>query len=230
MKRFVAALLALVCVAGCHAPKPSFDLLTPFGTTRVPPPGTTNYSARNGSYYKSGPSTQAPAGAVPSTGLPATPNTTAPGTVPQRTQQTAVPSSQTLAGEAIWRSPNSKSTVANAAYNAPLTAATNLQTPVGTGVIGTTSAASPSGPKLNGMAVNDATKTAGLMEPNRFQPASDAKELAQLPKPTGNATGTAVAKEVVSSAQASDQVKAPAATAATAASDGSTLNWRTRGS
>ena len=150
MKRFVASLLIILGLAGCQTtPKPSWDVLAPFGSSRVPPPGTTSYTAKGAYYNPNAPATTAPAGAAPTTGLPATPNTATPGISPQR-PQAALPQDRNLASDGTWRTPNStasasvgqplprsptsgQSTVVPAAFNVDLTAATVTQTPVGNG-------------------------------------------------------------------------------------------------
>jgi hypothetical protein len=50
MKWLAASLIVLACSAGCHAPKPSFNPLAAYGSSRVPPPAT-NSTARNAPYY-----------------------------------------------------------------------------------------------------------------------------------------------------------------------------------
>lgn len=42
MKRLSPLLLAIFILTGCHAPMPSFNLLAPYGSTRIPPPSTGN--------------------------------------------------------------------------------------------------------------------------------------------------------------------------------------------
>jgi hypothetical protein len=245
MKRFVASLLTILGLAGCQTtPKPSWDVLAPFGSTRVPPPGTTSYPAKGAYYNPNAPASTAPAGAVPTTGLPATPNTASPGISPQR-PQAALPQDRTLASDGTWRTPNataspglgqlvpgtptaSQSTVVSAAFNVDMTAAMVTQTPVGTGVLPATGqVASKRGPKLNGMPVTDATQPAAAAEPAKFQLAPGATEISQLPRSTTTTAPNALSKEVISTAQASDQAKTSAPTAP-AGNTASTLNWRTR--
>lgn len=245
MKRFVASLLIILGLAGCQTtPKPSWDVLAPFGSSRVPPPGTTSYTAKGAYYNPNAPATTAPAGAAPTTGLPATPNTATPGISPQR-PQAALPQDRNLASDGTWRTPNStasasvgqplprsptsgQSTVVPAAFNVDLTAATVTQTPVGTGVLPATGQiASKPGLKLNGMSITDATQPALAAEPAKFQPAPGATEISQLPRSVTTTAPNAVSKEVSSSAQASDQAKT-SAPAAPASNTAGTLNWQTR--
>lgn len=244
MKRFVASLLIILGLAGCQTPpKPSMDVLAPFGSTRVPPPGTTSYTGKGAYYNPNTPASMAPAGAAPTTGLPATPNTAAPGITPQR-PQAALPQGRTLASDSIWRMPNAtgspglgqpvpglpnagQSMVVPAAFNGDMTAAMVTQTPVGTGVLPATGqVTSKPGPKLNGLPFTDATQPAGSAEPAKFQPAPGATEISQLPRSANPTAPQVVTQDVSASAQASDPAKtsAPASPASTA----STLNWRTR--
>jgi hypothetical protein len=62
MKWLAASLIVLAFSAGCHAPKPSFNPLAAYGSSRVPPPAT-NSTARNAPYYNQpgGPAGSAPA-------------------------------------------------------------------------------------------------------------------------------------------------------------------------
>lgn len=232
MKRSVASLLLIFSLVGCQStPKPSLDVLAPFGSPRVPPPGTTNYGAKGSYYNGNGPASTAPAGAAPTTGLPATPNSATPGISAQRSPQAALPSNQTVASNGQWRTPNataSPNAVQPAAYNADMTAALATQTPVGTGVL-PAAAATPakSTLKLNGQPVTDATTSAASAEPAKFQPAPGATEISQLPRTGTVAAPTAVSKEVVATAQASDQAK-PAAPTTPATDASGSLTWRTR--
>ncbi len=68
MKWLAASLIVLACSAGCHAPKPSFNVLAPYGSSRVPPPAT-NSTARHQPYYSQ------PSG-VPAGSPPAQPKAT----------------------------------------------------------------------------------------------------------------------------------------------------------
>ena len=58
MKRLAALLTLVTLMAGCRAPMPSFDVLAPYGTTRVPPPATGTMGTPD-TYY------QAPASPAP---------------------------------------------------------------------------------------------------------------------------------------------------------------------
>ena len=245
MKRSVASLLMILGLAGCQAtPTPSLDVLAPFGSTRVPPPGTTSYSGKGAYYNPSAPASAAPTGAAPTTGLPATPNTATPGITPQR-PQAALPQDRTLATDGTWRTPNAagspgsgqlgpgvpaagQSTVVPAAFNGDMTAALVTQTPVGTGVLPATGqGASKSGLKLNGMPVATTAQPAAPAEPAKFQPAPGATEISQLPRSATTTASAVVSNEVSSAAQASDQAKT-SAPVTPASNTASTLNWRTR--
>lgn len=48
MKRLSPCLLAILVFTGCHAPMPSFNLLAPYGPTRIPPAAT----SRSSTYYQ----------------------------------------------------------------------------------------------------------------------------------------------------------------------------------
>lgn len=64
MWRFIGlALLGLAC--GCRAPMPTLDTISPFNSTRVPPPGTGSYGTSAQDQYYPGAAPQAPAGPLP---------------------------------------------------------------------------------------------------------------------------------------------------------------------
>ena len=50
MKQIAFAGAIMLALSGCRAPMPSFDLLAPYGTSRVPPPGTGSIGT-GGNYY-----------------------------------------------------------------------------------------------------------------------------------------------------------------------------------
>lgn len=115
-----------------------------------------------------------------------------------------------------------RSAVVPASYNADALPAAARQGAVGTGL--NTSLLQPIGglaSRLNGMPVSDATKAASG-EPSRFSPGAGVRELTQLPRPAA-APATSSTKDVVATAQASDQAQN-----ATAAASDSTLRWKTR--
>ena len=52
MKRFSPLFVAILFLTGCHAPMPSINLLAPYGSTRIPPPGTSSVAPSQ--YYPRG--------------------------------------------------------------------------------------------------------------------------------------------------------------------------------
>lgn len=94
MKWLAASLIVLACSAGCHAPRPSFNVLAPYGSSRVPPPAT-NSTARNQPYY------QQPSG-VPAGSAPAQPKPTSNGS--DTTPLTSSSDSSLTSSSDIWRS------------------------------------------------------------------------------------------------------------------------------
>jgi hypothetical protein len=60
MKRFAAFSALIMLLGGCRAPMPTIDLLAPYGSPRVPPPGTGTYGSPN-SYYQGNSPTTSPA-------------------------------------------------------------------------------------------------------------------------------------------------------------------------
>ena len=59
MKQIAFASAIMLILSGCRAPMPSFDLLAPYGTSRVPAPGTGTIGT-GGAYYS--PANNAPVG------------------------------------------------------------------------------------------------------------------------------------------------------------------------
>ena len=51
MSRMIVVVLITGSLVGCHAPVPSLNMLAPYGSQRVPAPGTGSYGAANGGYY-----------------------------------------------------------------------------------------------------------------------------------------------------------------------------------
>ncbi len=226
MKWFAASLVTALCLAGCHAPKPSLNLLAPYGSTCVPPPST-NPQPATGTYYNrtappttSVPSVPAVPGRGGSSGFPTT-QTVAPGTTsvlagaddswkPVRTRAAADPA-PSLADAARERVSPASYDGQPAKDGAKTAAASTAR-----------DARRPSSLRLNGMAVTDATGRAKLPEPARFVPAKDPIEISQLP-PAKSATTEA--GTVVASSKASDRIVSSAAGDSAAKA---TLRWRSR--
>lgn len=94
MRRYPAALTLILLLGGCHAPMPSFNMLAPYGTTRVPPPATGSFGSPDTYYQPSLPPTvnTTPSSAVGSglraqnnTGNWSAANATSPSTRSRRT-------------------------------------------------------------------------------------------------------------------------------------------------
>lgn len=218
MKWLVPSLVIVLCLAGCHAPKPSFNILAPYGPSRVPPPSTSG-QAPSGTYYNRA----APSG----TTTPLVPSTTrSPGTSQKTRTRTSTNSSQFASADS-WKPLRTKST----ADPAPVFKGTAGQKaedqvlPVSYNGAGKTEEATANGEstlRLNGMRITDATSGESLPEPARFVPPMGAIEISQLPPApnSSSASGT-----VVSSAKASDRIKPKAGDAST---NKTTLTWRSR--
>lgn len=212
MKRFTTCLILVTCLAGCKntMPTPSFNLLAPYGSSRVAPPSTNSVGANNSYYNKT-----------------ATPTVTVP-TIRKDPN----------ASRASTGSADSTATLASGSWKRmgdPLPSDTS---PVGTGVAGTggsqVSQASFNSPtkadpaddpsstsallQLTGMPLNDASN---LPEPPRFQPAAGAMPLA-------NSNSRTVAPNVgVSTAQASDNIVSRGQDSSSPSTT-STLTWKDR--
>lgn len=210
MKRLAACLVILGCLGGCKdIPKPSCNLLAPYGSSRVAPPATNSVGAGS-SYYN----------------RMATPTVTVP-TI-RRDGASAGASTTTGAAAAKLATGNWKR------MGGPSTSNTG---PVGTGVTPAhdeqvspasytssdpqrygESTTTSSLLQLTGLPLNDATN---LPEPPRFQPARGTR-------PLGTVAGPAATGNIgVATSQASDHVVSRAQNDGEP-STGATLNWRDR--
>ena len=158
MLRPAALLIATALLAGCRAPMPSFNVLAPYGPTRVPPPAT-------GSYGSSGKYNQPPSQPPAANGFP---------------QGALSPTGSGVigGGPGTWRPANGSLT--SAAQSNPLRLASAEQRVVTQG----TDSASELRSRLGGMHVNDATRSG---EPALFQPPSQMIEMSTLPPPAHSA-------------------------------------------
>jgi hypothetical protein len=197
MKCSAASFILLVCLAGCHAPKPSFNLLAPYGTARVPPPSTNSPGGRPS--YHNAPQT--------------VPAATAP-TLPAAQHQQAAPPSQPtyVASDHSWMSVQEK------AAAKPADSAT-ASAPAGDVRLSSFTESPLSGDSRNTgsstlqWGVPPVPAVTGTPAPGQFVPAADASA---LPAPPGTPN------TVVATAQSSDSSAAVASDAA----GKSTLQWR----
>lgn len=189
MYRLLLLAAIVLTSAGCHLPMPKFQPFAGAGSPRVPPPATDSYGKPD-TYYNSTPS----AGAQSATPAAATTQTTlADGgwRTPTHaigsgvmTPSSTTPNSTTSSMGAISRDrlgppPASQPAQPGSIYTAPnAQQATFIESPT------THNSTTSSTLMLNGMKVNDATRTA---EPARFIPTGGAIEISQLPRPTAAA-------------------------------------------
>jgi hypothetical protein len=219
MNRLTVCLVVIGCLSGCHGgSRSSYNVLAPYGSSRVPPPATGGQHAASGYYDRT-----APANATAPTIQPNAANQ--PGvtqTLPN--QQSAAAS---LAAGSAWKPANTATSTA--AQSAPATGRVDSQVQRASFI--SDAEAEPEGVddsssqklKLNGMPVNDATQLTIPSEPARFAP-PPGTPLTPLPQTAGASSGT-----VVSSAKASDNLAPPSLKATTTLSGAnSTLNWRSR--
>ncbi len=207
MQKVAALAILFGCLLGCQGSQPSYNLLAPYGSCRVPPPSTGNHSSAAGYYTPTTPPTvTVPAGqgnatlGAPSAQAPQPGNT-------QMASGTWVPTGAAATGQTVGvAAPGTQLPVQQASFREP--------TPASGGPAGTL--------KLNGMRVNDATSVTPPVAPAQFVPPTQMTPLSQVPVPAGPGVPSGT---VVSSAQASDSITP--GTPQMAAS-GSTLNWQTR--
>lgn len=201
MQKVAALAILFGCLLGCQGSQPSYNLLAPYGSCRVPPPSTGNHSSAAGYYTPTTP---------PTVTVPAGQGNATLGAPSAQVQQ----QSNTQMASGTWQPTGA----AAQATQAPVQQA-SFREPAAGG-----EAASVEGPagtlKLNGMRVNDATNVAQPVAPAQFVPPTQMAPLTQAPVPTGTGAPPGM---VVSTAQASDNVTP--GTPQVAAS-GSTLNWQ----
>jgi hypothetical protein len=233
MRWLALPLLAVVALAGCRAPTPSFNLLAPYGSSRVAPPSTSAPSTGGTYYNRTAPATgtgtapnnqQAPAGTIRST------SQTNPGASFLTTDNLWRPVRTRTANQpaGVFKGASNESTtgpVQAASYVAPAASQTKAAQPTAPATGATASRTTSL--QLNGMPVNDATRTAArTAEPARFQPAAGARDIAQSSPITAPSTAASGSGLVVSSAAASDNAKSESDASSQATS---TLRWRSRG-
>jgi len=209
MFRSLLLLLPALLATGCHVPMPKFQPFAGSGSPRVPPPATGSYG-KSDSYYNGG----APAGAQSSlTTEPAgqqhvaagasnimaqnsSAGTWQPGEKPVGTGTLAdstttshnqaggaslpvAGASLPVAGASIWRSSLTSPEDQPASYHAPVSfTASDRDSSTTTG-----------GLVLNGMRINDATRTS---EPQRFIPTGEVINITQLPRATAPSRPTGI--------------------------------------
>lgn len=213
MKRFalVAAILSLG--VGCRAPMPKWDMLGPYGNTRVAPPPTGGYGAQQ-PYYAPGPTTVPPTSVPPTTVPPTTvPQTITPTTAPvgtgfrpssaNRWSNIDDPAEGPIAKENSWapthRAPTNSQVadlrdadvaLANYEVAAPFVPSTTVVEYDGPVRILSpessptfVSSTATTPPRLRGMTINDITQPS---EPELFVPAGRVIDISQLPDASVN--------------------------------------------
>jgi len=210
MKESAASVMALILLVGCNAPPP-MNLASPYGATRVPPPGTGSF-ARPDSYYQpssrpglsgEGTGAQYAGGELPKS--PASGVSVAP--APQNGQNTSAGSGVRLASMEDTVSTTGSSSTGRTTKPVNVTSSEPAIR-----IVESPAAARTSSPQLKGMAVSDATRPA---EPRAFQPSSQMKDLSQYPL-------TAAAPSMAGTSQAAPTTSAPPANGSDASS------WKNR--
>lgn len=195
MKRLSPILLVILVLTGCHAPMPSFNLLAPYGPTRIPPAATN--SGAPSTYYQGRPASSTPP----------------VGTGFRASQSSTSLSADNSAGSFGVR------TVSGFDEPGRVTRATHQATTVvPTTLVPATTVVQSRGPiqfiesgaartvpaNVRGMHINDAT-----VEPSQFYPTVQVIDIAQLPPassvryanvvPVNQAVGTSIARNTTSS-------------------------------
>ncbi len=184
MTRYAAILVAAWMLVGCRAPAPSFDMLAPYGSPKVPAPRT-GAIGTSGTYYA--PMNQGTQPTVTAPVNPSLPGTAVPNGTPS--SQPAAPNMGASATTMAAGTPD----VSMASYQA---GAPHQVTPPATTIVGGPSfpgavadasdeaSSSSSTLKLSGMPVNDATQPG---EPQSFSPAGEPVNISSLPSANSNA-------------------------------------------
>ncbi len=201
MKRLSPLLLAMLVCAGCHAPMPSFNLMAPYGSTRIPPPATN--SVASDKYYQ--PSRTTSSTTPVGTGFRARRSSTSlSADTSFKTSEVQPLSGSKRLGRASRATHETTSDSAAAIVSATATVESGV--PIRIVENGTTPQTLP--PSVRGMRINEAT-----IEPGRFVPIRQAIDITQLPPasslrytdnaPVNRAVGTSVARAPVSSRNSS---------------------------
>ncbi|HJN10450.1 MAG: hypothetical protein QGH33_05280 [Pirellulaceae bacterium] len=195
MKRLSPLLLAMLAFAGCRAPMPSFNLLAPYGSTRIPPPSTGSVAPDK--YYQPGSPSTTPVG----TGFRARRSSTSlSADASTNSSEVATVSGSDASGRAT-RVTHETTTVSSETV-VPVTTVVESRDPIRIVESGTTARSLP--PNVRGMQINEST-----VEPGRFHPASQLIDITQLPPassvrhanvvPINQAVGSSAARASTSS-------------------------------
>jgi hypothetical protein len=218
MKWYAAFLLPACSLAGCHAPTPSFNVLAPYGPSRVAPPST-NAQRAGGAYYNQ----PAPAvGAAPGA------NNASPRTVSQPTLKRSETTSPYMSAEGAWKpvgtgtapafqgtaATSSQNALQQVSYTGPESTVAAEQSAGDSSLEESSQQTSGSTLRLGGMPINDATP---LVEPAKFRAPAGAAPIPQ-PSTPGSTNGGIV----VASAKSSDSA------APVEAAPKTTLQWTSR--
>ena len=245
MKRFALVAAIVVLGVGCRAPMPNWNMLGPYGDTRVAPPPTGGYNVQQ-PYYAPGPTTVPPTNVPPTTAPPATlPHAVAPTSAPvgtgfrpspaNRWSNIDDPAKGPIGNEDSWaptrRAPTSAQVadlrdadVALASHEtaAPYVPSTTVVEYDGPIRIlppdspSTTPLSTTTGPpRLRGMTLNDTTR---LAEPEPFIPAGRVIDISQLPD----------AAVVIRSASSQSSTAAAASSTSTAQATVLDGGWKSR--
>jgi len=201
MKRLSPMLLATLVLTGCHAPMPSFNLLAPYGPTRIPPAATG--SGAPSTYYQ--PSQQSSSTTPVGTGFRAQQASTSL-SADAATDRYGVRTASVLSdsGQTARATLETTSVVLPRSVPTTLVSAGDVVQPRGQ-LQAVDSAELRNLPaNVRGMRVNDAT-----VEPARFFPTLQVVDITQLPPassiqyanvvPVNQAVGTSVAQAATSS-------------------------------
>ena len=171
MKRLCPLLLAILVFTGCHAPMPSFNLLAPYGSTTIPPPGTG--AASPDTYYQPNrqPSSTPPVG----TGFRAR---------GEASSNLSADSSTGAFGVRTASGPDVSGQASRATFQgnlvSPVTlvpSSTVVQTQARSQTVASTSSSRGLPPNVRGMRINEAAA-----EPARFFPTMQVIDITQLPR------------------------------------------------
>jgi len=213
MKQIALAGIVILVLSGCRAPMPKFDLLSPYGTSRVPAPGTGTIGT-GGTYYTppANPTTNSPIG----TGFRPSP----PNSPTKKWSSLGDPPDDKVAGDVQWSPTRTESAPARVVdlddvdvalsrqqstsrvipasqvfeHRGPIRIAQPSSTSVGSGTV------------LRGAPVNNTTAS---RSPREFVPSGQVVDITELQDTSSTRT-------------------VPAPTGSTSSQGSSTLGWRSR--
>jgi hypothetical protein len=227
MKPLATIIAVLALLAGCNSAPSSLNMLSPYGTNRVPAPSTGSYS-RPDTYYQPGGRSNSTGGAVGSGISRSTLENESGGT----RDKVRFSGGLTKNPMAANRSDTSASTSAadlsagdSGVRFASATQPVSSEAPIR--IVDSQSTATDLKVRLKGMPVNDVTQPPETAEePAAFVPEESVRDLSEFPRPPASANPPAVPLRTINSPAARESPQATEARSSDNADE--PLRWGTR--